>query len=101
MLRLLGARSHNRHACTVHGGDLRERASMADAGATPELVFGPPGPGTGGRDAVHFPRPATRYWSETHPAAIRRGTQDFARFYCMVIDAIEMHYVNGSAYNHT
>ena len=40
---------------------------MTDSGATTELRFEPPGPGSWGRDAVHFPRPATRYWTEMHP----------------------------------
>jgi phosphohistidine swiveling domain-containing protein len=72
---------------------------MADAGATTGLVFEAPGPGSWGRDAVHFPRPATRYWAETHPEAFKRGTSDFARFYGMLIGGLEMVYVNGMAYN--
>jgi pyruvate,water dikinase len=41
----------------------------------------------------------TRYWAETHPAAIQLGTRDFARYYGMLIDGLEMAYVNGYAYN--
>jgi pyruvate,water dikinase len=48
---------------------------------------------------VHFPRPATRYWAETHPAAFKRGTNDFARFYGMLMDGLQSAYVNGVAYN--
>lgn len=67
--------------------------------AGPELRFDPPGPGSWSQDPVHFPRPATRYWTETHPAAFKRGTNDFARFYGMLIDGLESGYVNGFAYN--
>jgi pyruvate,water dikinase len=63
-----------------------------------ELRFDPPGPGFWELDPVHFPRPATRYWIEIHPAAFKRGTGEFARFYGMLIDGLEMAYVNGFAY---
>jgi pyruvate,water dikinase len=45
------------------------------------LRFEPPGPGSWELDPVHFPRPVTRYWTEIHPEALRRGVQDFTRFY--------------------
>jgi pyruvate,water dikinase len=41
----------------------------------------------------------TRYWSETHPAAFIRGTNDFARYYGMLIDGLQTTYLNGFAYN--
>jgi rifampicin phosphotransferase len=63
-----------------------------------ELRFDPPGPGFFELDPVHFPRPATRYWIEVHPAAFKRGTGEFARSYGMLIDGLEMAYVNGFAY---
>jgi pyruvate,water dikinase len=63
-----------------------------------ELRFEPPGPGFWELDPVHFPRPATRYWIELHPAAFKRGTGEFARYYGMLIDGLEMAYVNGFAY---
>ena len=72
---------------------------MTQQGPASELRFEPPGPGSWGLDPVHFPRPATRYWAETHPPAFKRGTNDFARFYGMVIDGLEMQYVNGFAYS--
>jgi pyruvate,water dikinase len=72
---------------------------MADAGATTEHRFEPPGPGFWTRDNVHFPRPVTRYWAETHPAAFERGTTDFARYYGMLIDGLRCAYVNSCAYN--
>jgi phosphohistidine swiveling domain-containing protein len=72
---------------------------MGDADATNDLLFEPVGPGPWARDAVHFPRPVTRYWSETHPAAFIKGTSDFARYYGMLIDGLQTSYVNGFAYN--
>lgn len=57
-----------------------------------------PGPGTWTRDAVHFPRPVTRYWAETHPEPFGRGTRDFSRYYGMLIGGLDTAYVNGFAY---
>ncbi|MGE0239230.1 MAG: PEP-utilizing enzyme [Parvibaculaceae bacterium] len=71
----------------------------APASASP-LQFEPPGPGTWEQDPVHFPRPMTQYWQEMHPPAFRKGTGEFARFYGMLIDGIEVAYVNGFGYNH-
>jgi rifampicin phosphotransferase len=62
------------------------------------LRFESPGPGSWELDPVHFPRPVTRYWTEIHPEALRRGVQDFTRFYGMLIDTLEYQYVNGFAY---
>ncbi len=77
------------------------KAVDADVGpaGTVDLRFDPPGPGGWALDPVHFPRPVTRYWAETHPAAIKRGTNDFARFYGLLLDGMEMAYVNGFAYS--
>ncbi|MGH7643832.1 MAG: PEP-utilizing enzyme [Candidatus Dormibacteria bacterium] len=72
---------------------------MADPETVVELEFTAPGPGNWGLDPVHFPRPVTRYWTETHPAAFVAGTSDFARFYGMPMDGMETRYVNGFAYN--
>ena len=41
----------------------------------------------------------TRYFSETHPAAFKLGTSDFARYYGMLLGGMEIAYVNGFAYN--
>ncbi len=71
---------------------------MTDPGRTTDLRFDPPGPGPWELDPVHFPRPATRYMMETHPEPFKRGTREFARSYGMLIDALEMAYVNGFAY---
>lgn len=61
--------------------------------------FAPPGPGPWELDAVHFPRPATRYWAEMHPEALRRGFREFTRYYGMLLDSLEYAYVNGFAYH--
>lgn len=72
---------------------------MVAKGAAPALTFEPPGPGTWEQDPVHFPRPMTHYWQEMHPPAFLKGTNDFARFYGMLIDGLEARYVNGFGYN--
>lgn len=71
---------------------------MTDSDKPSELRFDPPGPGSWELDPVHFPRPVTRYWAEVHPAAILRGTREFAESYGMLIDGLETGYVNGFAY---
>jgi pyruvate,water dikinase len=40
----------------------------------------------------------TRYFQETHPPAFKKGTNDFARFYGLLIDGLQMGYVNGFGY---
>jgi pyruvate,water dikinase len=41
----------------------------------------------------------TRYWQETHPPAFKKGTNDFARFYGLLIDGLQSACVNGFGYN--
>src|SRR5882724_8177493 len=72
---------------------------MTHTGKATELLFEPPGPGSWEQDPVHFPRPMTRYFQETHPPAFKKGTNDFARFYGMLIDGLQIGYVNGFGYN--
>jgi phosphohistidine swiveling domain-containing protein len=60
--------------------------------------FDAPGPGFWDRDAVHFPRPATRYWAEVHPEPFERGVREFASGYGMLFDGLQMAYVAGVAY---
>ena len=72
---------------------------MAASETSAQLRFEPPGPGSWEQDPVHFPRPMTRYFQETHPPAFKKGTNDFARFYGMLIDGIQIGYVNGFGYN--
>jgi phosphohistidine swiveling domain-containing protein len=71
---------------------------MASAPTATELRFDPPGPGFWELDAVHFPRPATRYWAEMHPEPFKRGFREFTRYYGMLIDTLDFQYVNGFAY---
>jgi pyruvate,water dikinase len=71
---------------------------VTDAG-TAGLKFDPPGPGAWRRDPVHFPRPVTRYFAETHPEPFVRGTSEFMGFYGTPLAAMETCYVNGYAYN--
>jgi pyruvate,water dikinase len=70
-------------------------ASVETASAT---RFDPPGPGSWELDAVHFPRRVTRYWVEMHPEPFRRGFSEFTRYYGMLLDTLDFHYVNGFAY---
>jgi rifampicin phosphotransferase len=72
---------------------------MPNSESMSELRFDPPGPGFWTLDPVHFPRPATRYWMEIHPASMKQGTHDFAVFYGMLLDGMEIAYPNGFAYN--
>lgn len=71
---------------------------MTPSQTATELGFDPPGPGTWELDPVHFPRPATRYWTDMHPEAFRRGFSEFTRYYGMLIDRLDFRYVNGFAY---
>lgn len=70
---------------------------MSTAGT--KLHLDPPGPGHWEQDPVHFPRPLTRYFQEMHPPAFRKGTNEFARFYGLLIDGIQMSYVQGFGYS--
>lgn len=71
---------------------------MSLAEAASELRFEPPGPGSWEIDAVHFPRPVTRYWVELHPEPFGRGFREFTRFYGMLMDGLKYAYVNGFCY---
>jgi hypothetical protein len=63
---------------------------VTDTETTAKLVFEPPGPGFWTQDPVHFLRPVTRYWAETNPESCKRGANDMARYYGMLIDGLEM-----------
>ena len=73
---------------------------MPVPGSTTDLRFEPPGPGTWALDPVHFPRPVTRYWTETHPGPFLAGTSDFSRFFGLLVGGLRTEYVNGFAYTH-
>jgi rifampicin phosphotransferase len=72
---------------------------MTAPASSTALHLEPPGPGPWTQDGVHFPRPMTRYFQDMHPAAFKAGTNDFARFYGMLIDGLQVAYVQGFAYN--
>src|SRR5262245_28938869 len=82
----------------------RVRRQKRDSGghmsteATVELRFDPPGPGFWEQDAVHFPRPVTRYWAEMHPEPFARGFRELTGYYGMLIDTIDYRYLEGFAY---
>jgi phosphohistidine swiveling domain-containing protein len=71
---------------------------MSSVESASRFRFDPPGPGSWDLDAVHFPRPVTRYWAEMHPEPFKRGFQEFTRFYGMLIDTLEYRYINGFVY---
>jgi phosphohistidine swiveling domain-containing protein len=71
---------------------------VIEAHTAGELRFEAPGPGSWELEAVHFPRPVTRYWEEMHPEAFKRGVRDFTSFYGMLIDTLDYEYINGFAY---
>jgi len=71
---------------------------VTTAATTGELRFDPPGPGSWKLDPVHFPRPATRYWTQMHPEPFLRGTSEFTKYYGMLIGGLHYEYVNGFAY---
>jgi rifampicin phosphotransferase len=72
---------------------------MTSSDTSIKLDLEPPGPGSWEQDPVHFPRPMTRYFQETHPPSFKKGTNDFARFYGMLIDGLRIGYVQGFGYN--
>jgi rifampicin phosphotransferase len=66
---------------------------------TTALRFEPPGPGSWNLDPVHFPRPVTQYFAETHPEPFSRGVSEFMAYLGTLIETMETQYVNGFAYN--
>jgi rifampicin phosphotransferase len=64
-----------------------------------EPRFEAPGPGTWTLDDVHHPRPVTRYWVEIHPGPFTRGVSEFTRYYGMLLDYLDIAYVDGFVYH--
>jgi pyruvate,water dikinase len=60
--------------------------------------FTAPGPGSWELDAVHFPRPATRYWTEMHPEPFAKGFAELAANYGLPFGGRRVAYVNGFMY---
>ena len=71
---------------------------MSSVETTGQLRFEPPRPGSWEIDAVHFPRPVTRYWAGMHPEPFKRGFGEFTRNYGMLIGGLEYAYINGFCY---
>ena len=71
---------------------------MSSTDTTTQLHFEAPGPGSWEIDAVHFPRPVTRYWAEMHPEPFNRGFAEFSRFYGILIAGREYRYIDGFCY---
>src|SRR6476646_6957526 len=72
--------------------------AMTASDTSTELRFAPPGPGSWEQDPVHFPRPLTRYFQETHPPSLETGPNAFARFSGMLIDGLQINDVNVVGY---
>jgi pyruvate,water dikinase len=64
----------------------------------PTPTFDPPGPGSWLLDAVHVPRPWSRFQAEIHPPNLAIGFREGARRYGLLIDTLEWRLVNGLAY---
>ena len=71
---------------------------MTASDTSRDPLFEPPGPGPWTRDAVHFPRPMTRYFQQTHGPSYLQGTRDFSQYYGLLVDGLQMAYVNGFGY---
>src|ERR671920_187280 len=95
-----GALSLRGSALPLLRGKRPRRRKMTAVQPARSLEWPVPGPGTWTIDAVHHPRPVTRYFAEMHPEPFRRGFAEFCRFYGMVIGGLEGAYVNGLAYHH-
>lgn len=77
----------------IHGG-----LGMVESTTSDKLIFESPGAGPWDQDPVHFPRPLTRYYQETQVSPFKKGTQENARFFGLLIDGLQSSYVNGFAY---
>ena len=91
--------SNKPHEPSIATGKKIGRIALTASDTSTALRFEPPGPGSWAQDPTHFPRPMTRYFQETQPPSFKRGTNDFARFYGLLIDGLQMGYVNGFGYN--
>ena len=64
-----------------------------------ELALEPPGPGPWDLDAVHFPRPATLYWSDLHPDAGARVFGELGAYYGLLMGTMEFAFIKGFCYH--
>jgi pyruvate,water dikinase len=71
---------------------------MTDDSRLDPRSFEPPGPGSWTVDAVHAPRPFSRFQAEIHPPNLQVGFRESARRYGLLIDTLDWRFVNGFAY---
>ena len=71
---------------------------MSAANAALNAKFEAPGPGTWLLDAVHVPRPFSKFQSEVHPPNLALGFRESFRRYGLLIDTLDWRMVNGFAY---
>jgi pyruvate,water dikinase len=65
---------------------------------TTEPKFEPPGPGAWLLDYVHWTRPVTRFLAEVFPEQFVRGFRESLRRYGLLLDYIDLRFVNGFPY---
>ncbi len=71
---------------------------MSTAATFDQLTFDPPGPGSWLIDAVHVPRPWSRFQAEIHPPNLAEGFRESARRYGLLLDTLDWRIVHGFAY---
>jgi rifampicin phosphotransferase len=59
------------------------------------LSFVPPGPGTWLLDAVHMPRPFTRFQAAIHPPNLAIGCRESFRRYGLLVDTLDYRMIHG------
>lgn len=60
--------------------------------------FAPPGAGTWLQDAVHMPRPFTRFQQAIHPPGIDAGFRETMARYGVLVATLDYRFINGLAY---
>jgi pyruvate,water dikinase len=71
---------------------------MSTISTLDQMTFDPPGPGSWLLDAVHVPRPWSRFQAEIHPPNLAEGFRESARRYGLLLDTLDWRIVNGFAY---
>ena len=71
---------------------------MASLAMTGLAAFAPPGPGTWLLDAVHMPRPFTRFQQAIHPAGIDAGFRESMARYGVLVATLDYRFINGLGY---
>jgi len=71
---------------------------MSTISTLDQMTFDPPGPGSWLLDAVHVPRPWSRFQAEIHPPNLAEGFRESARRYGLLLDTLDWRIVHGFAY---